>query len=57
MFQPKTEVNEKVVVEVKKEEEPEKTAEKKLIIKDLIKTGLISLVLLAILIGAYFYLK
>ncbi len=35
----------------------EEKAETKLIIGDLIKTGLISLVLLALLIGTYYYLN
>jgi|GEM_PF-2899420 hypothetical protein len=45
------------VIKIEKVKEPEKKTQKKLIVRDLIKTGLISLFLLIILIGVYIYLK
>ena len=44
-------------LEKKKATAIEDRTDKNLIIKDLVKTGVISLVLLALLIGAYFYLN
>lgn len=57
MVQPKAEVVENEIKEVNEVKETGESSEKKLIIKDLVKTGVISVVLLAILIGAYYYLK